>query len=426
MIINQISHERRSWAYLHKNVCTIPRGSASQTNCKEESTTMLDKELCNRISQSASLIIGHHVLVTDKNGIVLGSNDPARIGTLHGASLDVIASGQQIYHNQTDASRLSGTKPGTTIPLSVNGEVIGTIGITGSPEEISKYAILIQQLAQLFMDFHAQQQSSVHRDYKKRNLLHDLAADIQDDMLENIHNSAYELGYDLELPRAVLWIELEPADGSARAGPAPLQAKLLAFLAEQFVHPQDFLCAQSDSEAAVLALLPENSSSLEGLRQKSGAVLDRFGPECRVLHLGIGSQAEGIRALHTSYEDAHLAARVLQMRRTAHGCLTVNDIFLEKLALNLSPSACDHISSALLRPIQQSKDHELLMQLISCWCQTRFNFSKTAEALHVHKSTLVYRFRRIEELYGLDLYDFDKTMALYLLNLRRSLLELIG
>ena len=65
----------------------------------------------------------------------------------------------------------------------------------------------------------------------------------------------------LELPRAVLWIELEPADGSARAGPAPLQAKLLAFLAEQFVHPQDFLCAQSDSEAAVLALLPENSSS---------------------------------------------------------------------------------------------------------------------------------------------------------------------
>lgn len=386
---------------------------------------MLEKELCTRISQSASMIIGHNVLVTDKNGIVLGSNDPARVGTLHGASLEVIATGQQIYHNLSGANKLSGTKPGTTIPLSLNDEVIGTVGITGPPEKISKYAVLIQELAQLFMAFQEKQQSSVQRDYQKLRLLQDIAAEVQDDMLEDIHNSAYELGYDLELPRSILWIALTPHGAATQEDAASLRTRVLASLAEQFIHPQDFLCVQSDSELAVCALLPERSTggALDILQQKAQAVINSFASTCSCLQIGIGSLSTGIKSLHTSYEDARLAAHVLQTRDVPHGCLTIDDVFLEKLALNLNPAVCDSVSASILRNILQAKDSEQLMQLVNCWCRSRFNFSKTADALHVHKSTLVYRFRRIQEIYGLDLYDFDKTMALYMLDLRRRLSE---
>lgn len=60
---------------------------------------ILNEELCQRLSQSASLIIGRHVLVTNADGIILGSNGPRRVGTLHEVSLGVIASGRQHYHD---------------------------------------------------------------------------------------------------------------------------------------------------------------------------------------------------------------------------------------------------------------------------------------------------------------------------------------
>ena len=118
-------------------------------------TLLLDKERCRRLSQSAHAIIGHHVLVTDINGIVLGSDDRTRVGTLHEASLSVLASGKYAYHDHIAANNLAGTKPGMTIPLRIDGHIVGTIGITGNPESISQYAMLIQQLAQTFFDFQA-------------------------------------------------------------------------------------------------------------------------------------------------------------------------------------------------------------------------------------------------------------------------------
>ncbi len=379
---------------------------------------ILNAELCQRLSQSASAIIGHHVLVTDEEGIVLGSNDPARVGTLHEASLEVLACGRQLYHDVNVAGKLSGTKPGTTIPLSIGGKIMGTIGITGKPEEISKYAVLIQQLAQTFLDFQLRQQFSQYSEYEKLSLLHDLIVDVQDDDVEFIHNNAYKMGYDLNLPRVVLRVEVEPY-GLQSQGTTPMSQRIMEYMNKLFIHPQDFFCMQNNSEVVAMPLYFESSGGMDALRQKIQGLLDGLSGEYHTLCLGIGAPTSGPKGLHASYQDATLALRVLHMRDISHGYLTACDIFLEKLALNLDDEVCNHVSSTLLRNIQESEAGDQLLQLVNHWCQSHFNFAKTAEALHIHKSTLVYRFRRIEEKYGLDLYDFDRTMALYLVNLRR-------
>jgi sugar diacid utilization regulator len=91
------------------------------------------------------------------------------------------------------------------------------------------------------------------------------------------------------------------------------------------------------------------------------------------------------------------------------------------MALSIDDTVCDHVASTLLARIDKDEDRDQLLEMITCWCHTHFNFAKTAEALHIHKSTLVYRFQRTKDKFNLDLYDFDKVMALYLINLRRQL-----
>ena len=132
---------------------------------------VLDREMCDKLVQSSSLTIGRNVLITDEKGYVLASNMEGRAETLHEASLEVIRTGRTAYHDEKAAAKLKGTRPGMTIPLLVDGQVIGTIGVSGEPQEVSRYAALVQQMTQIFMSFQSRQQTYARVDYQQQNLL---------------------------------------------------------------------------------------------------------------------------------------------------------------------------------------------------------------------------------------------------------------
>lgn len=387
---------------------------------------VLDKGLCDKLVQSASLTIGHNVLITDETGCVLSSNDTLREGTLHEASVYVMETGLKAYHDSHAAKRLKGTMPGMTIPLFVDSTVIGTIGITGSPQEISRYALLIQQMSQVFLAFQIQQRSSAQMDYRKQSLLREIVAFGSRTLHPSaIYNNAYEIGVDLNTPRAAILIEVStdnpgehPIDDAAS-----LRERIMNRLTRLFHQTHDFVCQQGDAEYVLFARISDNGSDseIENVMRKCRQLADdlqTLGPR---LHIGVGSPADSLETLHVSYKNASFAVRILKARLRKADCLFIGDVILEKLAINLPYDVCNEAEFDFFNNILQSKNSEEIMQIIEHWCRQRFNFVKTAAALHVHKNTLSYRFQRIRELHGLDLYDFDRVMALYLLIVRRKL-----
>lgn len=390
------------------------------------SQNMLDKELCDKLVRSASLAIGHNVLITDVRGYVLSSDDSKRVGTLHEASVEVIETGQKAYHDSAAAKRLSGTMPGMTIPLFMDELVVGTIGITGSPQEISRYAVLLQQMYQIFLSFQNQQQASVQMDYQKQILLREIVTfDKRTRNATVIYESAYEMGVDLNLCRAVIlvqrwgWEHGSPATEDL----AQHNAVLVERVSGLFCRRQDFICMQNETECVALAqvretgetdeqeLLVENCRKLEREMRQNG--------QC--IRVGIGSLAHSLQSLRTSYENACFAARILQTGIRRDSCLSVENVVLEKLAANLPQDVCEEAEREIFQGVLSAKKSEEILEVIDHWCQSRFNFEETARTLHIHKSTLNYRFQRIQQLCGLDMRDFDRVMALYLLNVRRKL-----
>ena len=386
---------------------------------------VLDKELCDKLVQSASLTIGCNVLITDETCYILSSNDPNRVGTLHEASIEVIRNKQKAYHNSAAAMRLAGTMPGMTIPLFMGDDVIGTIGITGSPQEISRYAALIQQFAQIFMSFQSQQQTTAQLDYRKQNLIREiLTFDKRIRNPEDVHALAYDVGVDLNVPRvAVLIKNAQDAEGSYDEEKGMASEYVKDIITKYFSEDQDFICPQNDSEYVVLASLPDGlqDSSIEYVAQICKEMETVLLQEGHAVLIGIGSMANSLESLRLSYENASFVVRILQGKIREGTCLSISDLMLEKLAANLPEDICEEAATSLFRQILQAPNYEEIMTIVECWCRLRFQFTKTAEALHIHKSTLVYRFRRIQELYGLDLYDFDRVLALYLLDIRRKL-----
>ena len=390
--------------------------------------TLLNQELCDKLVQSASLIIGHNVLMTDDTGHVLACNDPSRVGSLHEASLEVIRSGQKAYHDSSAAKRLAGTRPGMTIPLFMNASVIGTIGITGSPQEISRFAMLIQKMSQIFLSFQSQQQTSAQLDYQRQSLLREIVTfDRRTRAPSAVYGTAYELGVDLNLPRVAILAEIQPPEES-RGSPRESDlyrshVQIAETSAQLFSHPQDFICFQSNTELVLLAFLPgiHRRSGVEHILQKCESLEQLLSQDGSHVRIGIGSPADSLESLRQSYEEASFALRILQSQVQPGSLLYIGDAILEQLAVLLPDPDCSELEALFFRPVFQSKNADEIAELVEHWCRSRFNFSRTAQSLHIHKSTLVYRFRRIQELYGLDLYDFDRVIALYLLNLKRRL-----
>lgn len=393
---------------------------------RTEGRRILNKELCDKLVRSASLTINCNVLITDGQGYVISSHDQTREGSLHEASLEVIRAQHKIYHDSSAAMRLVGTRPGMTIPLFLEETVIGTIGITGSPQEISRYGTLIQQMAQIFLAFYTQQQTSAQMDYRRLRLIREIMTfDKRIHQPEAVYHIAYEMGIDLNLPRAAVLVKTVAAGGEEPGAKEADHAssRLREWLSGCFPGEQDILCPMNDTEFAVLACLPEGKQgeAMEKLKQTCRTLEKTAGEEGLCLQIGIGSPAEALEGLRRSYEDADFVARILQTQGPAPGCMAIDALLLEKLACYLPEDLCRELEEGPYQQIFAARKREEVLETVHQWCRQKFRFTDTAQALHIHKSTLAYRFRRIQELYGLDLYDFDRVVALHLLHIRRSL-----
>ena len=386
---------------------------------------LLSKEFCDKLVQSSSLTIGCNVLITDEKGYVISSDDKSREGLLHEASLEVMETKQKAYHDKSAAEKLAGTRPGMTIPLIVNDRVVGTIGVTGSPETISKYAELIQQMSEIFLSFQSRQPARLGVDSQNQALLREIITFSEGlSSPSAVYEMAYDMGIDLNVPRTVIFIHLSgrepdiPADRYATGHKLAKQE-----LRKLFTDPQEIILPQNDTDCVILATLPPGEGMERGrlllpvCRQVEGELPGKG----QKVYIGIGRDARSLDDLHKSYQDARFAVSVSRSGVREEKILSIFDLPLERLASSLSDDFCEELESVIYHRIAETPQYEEIMKLVGAWCRSRFHATRTADMLHIHRSTLEYRFERLREIFGLDLHDYDRATAILLLDIHHRL-----
>lgn len=383
---------------------------------------MLNKT-AQTIAVTASDIIGYSVLLTDNDGTVLGASDVSRVGSFHEASLDVIRTGTQAFHDDAAASRLRGTKAGTTLPIIINGDVVGSIGISGRPQDISRYGMLIKMLAEVFLKEQLELESVRLREEARQNLLREIITlDGNSDDAAAIISHGRLLGYDLTQPRLAAMIQVVRSDGLCAPpssdslwGQGKFNSSDQSVIRQMFKHRQDLLVSLGDNRYIVFVQLTHAvpAAAVDSIKQRCCDLVAAFKERGTEARIGLGSPALRLEELKTSYHDAVRAMSIAE-RRPEQGVLYINDFYLEKLALDIPQGVYMRFFNDNLTPLLEQRDGREMISMIRCWCESRFNFSQTARELNIHKNTLSYRFNRFKELTGFDLYDFNSTMAIYL------------
>ncbi|MFI7067942.1 CdaR family transcriptional regulator [Kribbella sp. NPDC050124] len=380
---------------------------------------MLSAPLAQQIARETSEVIGYNVLITDDHGIVIGSGDPSRVGSFHEASVDVLASQQAAWHTAAEAQRLRGVKPGMTLPIVIDGEAVGTVGITGSPRQVRRFGLVVRRQTEILLQESVELRSRLLRERALEELVRDIGsfdADVVDPAF--LAGRANELGFDLGVARTVVIVEVDepvPAADGGRSDVATLRPELLRTLRQTF-GSADLVAAMTAGRFAVLPVLGRRSGGTAEDRLRFGQAAVRaiaaghgFGSRA-----GIGGAARGIAALQEAYADAGDALHLGKGCAPGETSYVIDGLRAHQVLAAVGHRARSRLVSVVAGPLATHPDWPELRATLIAWCESGFNLVRTADTLHIHRNTLIYRLEKIERLTGRPWRDHRSTLTMYL------------
>lgn len=388
-------------------------------------------KLAQEIANITSEVIGHDVLITDKDGMVLGSSDKSRIGTLHQASLGAIFRRKEMTHNEVVSSTLKGVKPGITIPIELSGEYVGTLGITGYPNEVSKFGMLAKKYAEILLREEIVNKSSLLRERALQSLVQEIAAfdhDQSDEML--LLTRGRELGYDLKPPRITFVIDLfqfnhitSEIHYQALKMDSPeiyiqsLKINIESKIKNIFSNNQDITVSLGSDKYVVFHMLDgeiDDEDIPEMIKKKCKlliTVLKELGIDASI---GIGSIGSNLTDLNESYHAAWRALRIGKKMTDHPDIFYIKDFVLEELLSYIHKSTAQHFVEETITKLTEYPDHDELFRTITAWCESSLSPINSSKELNIHRNTLFYRLNKIEQITGSNLRNFKEALELYL------------
>ncbi|MBF6670303.1 sugar diacid recognition domain-containing protein [Glutamicibacter sp. FBE19] len=335
----------------------------------EKEQPRLSGALAQKVVDTIAPTINRHVNIMNAHGIIIASSDASRVGTLHEGSVEAIRRNEAIRVTQADET--AGTQPGVNLPLALNERLCGVVGVTGAPHEVEPLADLIALTVQLLFAQEREHSRSARRAAEARDLISALlagrvAAEVVDRNLE-AHGLRGPVQLELWLPRdgrdplleqaaaegmRTSWVSLFGAHWRLRASTDDA--------AGQPAKPSDRFLGGADAFDA-------------------GALL---------------AQAEMMRTL---------VARPALLPQRAHREIWNQDI---AVAVARTPARSLAYLAAPARALNQEQAKTLLVVAAAS------AMSQAAEALHIHRNTLVQRLERIGQVTGADIRQANESLRL--------------
>jgi purine catabolism regulator len=225
---------------------------------------------------------------------------------------------------------------------------------------------------------------------------------------------AREMGYDLTGQHVALIFS--PEDRGEASGPlgrlaSAFQAQLLNTGIETFI------CAY-EGDLVVLCGARE-SESLRPLEELARQAVHRVDDEAAPggVTVGLGRAERGLAGLRRSFTQAREARTMARHLFGGGRVLPFSDLGIYRLLCRLEGSEeLSAFHEQTLAPlVRYDAGHgTALVPTLEAFFAHHGNVSQTAESLHLHRNSLLYRLERIGEITGLDLNDPDDRFALQL------------
>ncbi len=349
------------------------------------------KNVAQQIVETVKDVSGHDINFIDKNGIIFASTDPTRVGDFHEIGLRVVKTGDPI-EVETDDSFL-GTHRGVNLPILWYGELIAAIGISGSPDEVRKYAYLAQRITTLILREQELDERNGNEKAKLNYLIRSLTSATEtaniDFLTENLKK------YELKMDTVCRTIIVRRDAGQRAVNISHVETAVLGAFEQTgsalytFHYPGDYVqimeAVKFNQWAHVFRRLASDYTGILKIAVGSADTLmrqNRSFETAKIALLSLFSEKN-----FAVYDDLDFDILLGSIPEHARNC------FLEKTALSLTES-----------------DRELL----ETYFNANMSLKAVSEKLFMHKNTIQYKLDKIAREVGYNPRIFQDAVILYL------------
>ncbi len=392
-------------------------------------------KLAQDIVDKTMNILGKNINIMDENGVIIGSGDKSRLDQFHEGAAQVIKKGEKLEIYSKDINHLVGARPGINLPIEHNNKIIGVVGITGEPNEVSPFGEVVKMTVEMMLQQEFLLKEIQLEQQARRNFIHDLISGRIGNDPDLFITRGQIVGYDILIPRVALVIDIYQFEKTAKRslqtfkglkeGEIHLQRlknDVLKTVQRIFMDtPQEIVSYTGGDRFVVLKTINLKDTD-EILRKK----LFRMGERIKntisqkmkfKVTIGIGEHHEGIQGLNKSFKEATQALDVGTKLERAGDIYHIGNLGVGKLLAEIREESQREFMGKTIYSVKNNKKkkiNETLLETLKAFFDNNLSISKTAQAIYIHRNTLLYRLRRVKEITGLDPKKFDDAIQLRL------------
>jgi carbohydrate diacid regulator len=392
-------------------------------------------KLAQNIVNKTMNILEKNINIMDEKGVIIGSGDKSRLNQFHEGAAQVIKEAKKLEIYSKDINHLVGAKPGINLPIEHNNKIIGVVGITGEPNEVSPFGEVIKMAVEMMLQQEFLLKEIQLEQQARGNFVHDLISGRIGNDPDLFITRGQIVGYDILIPRVALVMDIYQFEKTAKQslqtykdlkeGEIYLQRlknDVLKTIQGIFVDTPQEIASYTGGDRFVVLKTINLKDSDEILRKK----LFRIGRRIKntisqqmkfKVTIGIGEYHQDIDGLSKSFKEATQALDVGTKLEGAGDIYHVDNLGVGKLLAEIKEESQQEFMEKTIYSTKNNKEkkiNEFLLETLQGFFDNNLSITQTAQAIYVHRNTLLYRLRRVKEITGLDPKKFDDAVQLRL------------
>jgi carbohydrate diacid regulator len=326
-----------------------------------------------------------------------------------------------------------GAKPGINLPIEYNNKIIGVVGITGEPNEVTPFGEVIKMTVEMMLQQEFLLKELQLEQQARENFIQDMISGRIGNDSDLFITRGQIVGYDILIPRVALVMDIYQFGKTAqksfqtfrglKEGEIYLQRlknDVVKTIQEIFVNsPQEIVSYLGGDRFVVLKTI-----NLKDLAEMARKKIFIIGEKIKntisqrmkfKVTIGIGEYHEGIRGLNKSFKEATQALDVGSRLLGAGDMYHIYNLGIGRLLTEIKEESQKEFIERTIYSTKGNKEkkiNEFLLETLQVFFDNSLSITKTAKALFMHRNTLLYRLRRVKEITGLDPKKFDDAVQL--------------
>lgn len=357
---------------------------------------MLEIALAKKLIEQIVKYTEYNVNIMNKEGIIIASRTPDRIGTYHEPAWQILHGGKDIITVDSD-SDYPGVSRGINMVIEIDGRREGVVGVTGSPEEIRPVALIIKMSIETMILYEHQKMQALRRQTKKEQLQGIILFEDNPDPTR-LRELIQDIGCRPDIPRHCVLCRTKAAGRQAvldLANASPLHQKEDILFLPDAEHILIFKSIPAESrQDDISSALAEHKAILTEYLDR---IMEHRSAQDAGCRFYIGTMQNASSQYHAAYSQCKWLEKHIHRPETT---IWFHDHLGGYLAQCIPYRRLQQVYG-IYGDFLPENVRENFRKLIGSLIECDFNSAAAAKKSYMHKNTFAYQYSKLRKALGL-------------------------